>query len=139
MTTENVDAIKFGAFVRRMRLARKLSLRGMARAMPKMSASYLSQIEQAGCPLPTEQRIKDLAQILDVDADDLLARAGRISTDLVKIICLHPLEFAPLLRNMQVMSPKTIALLACEAQRLVMLEHSETHTPPQEECNESVD
>jgi len=135
MTTERVGAIEFGAFLRRLRLARKLSLRRMARSMPKMTASYLSQIERAGCPLPTEQRIRELAQILDVDVDDLLARAGRISTDLVKIICLHPSEFAKLLRNMQVMSPKTIALLACEAQRLAA-----THeTLSEEECNESVD
>jgi transcriptional regulator with XRE-family HTH domain len=90
-------AEKFGAFIRRHRQAREIGLREMA-SLVAISPAFLSKVELDEVPPPGEQNIKAIARILELDPDALLARAGKISTDLSEIIRRRPAEIAALLR-----------------------------------------
>jgi transcriptional regulator with XRE-family HTH domain len=89
---------KFGPFVRREREGREIGLREMAK-MIGVSPTYLSKVERDEFPPPAEDRVKKLAEILGLDADELLARAGRVASDLTEIIRRHPREAASFLRS----------------------------------------
>src|SRR3954462_1127865 len=89
---------KFGAFIRREREAKEIGLREMARLIG-VSPTYLSKIERSEFPPPAEDRVKAIAEILGQDADDLLALAGRVASDLSEIIKQQPREMAALLRT----------------------------------------
>jgi transcriptional regulator with XRE-family HTH domain len=106
----------FGAFVRRRRMEKELGLREMAK-MIGVSPTYLSQVERNEFPPPVEEKVKDIARILDCDADDLLARAGRVSSDISDIIKRKPVELAALLRTTKGMSAEQIAGLARRAKK----------------------
>ena len=69
-----------------------------------VSPTYLSKIERDEFPPPAEDKIMAIAEILNLDADELLALAGKISSDLTKIIKERPHEFAQLLRGTVAMS-----------------------------------
>ena len=89
---------KFGAFVRREREAKEIGLREMAK-MIGVSPTYLSKVERDEFPPPVEDKVKAIAKIINCDADELLARAGRVSSDLSDIIKRRPIELAALLRT----------------------------------------
>ena len=61
--------------------------------------------------------MRAIAKIIDCDADDLLARAGRVSTDITDIIKRHPVELTALLRTTKGLSADDIARLAQQAQK----------------------
>ena len=44
----------------------------------------LSKVERDEFPPPAEDKVKAIAKIIECDADDLLARAGRVSSDIVR-------------------------------------------------------
>ena len=69
---------KFGAFVRREREAKEIGLREMAK-MIGVSPTYLSKVERDEFAPPAEDKVKAIAKIIGCDADELLARAGRVS------------------------------------------------------------
>ncbi|WP_106477945.1 helix-turn-helix domain-containing protein [Phytohalomonas tamaricis] len=79
---------------------RRYSLRQVA-ARVGIEPAYLSKIEREEMPPPGEQTLKKLARDLELDADLLLAMAGKISTDLQAIICKRPQLFAQLLRQLK--------------------------------------
>lgn len=107
---------KFGAFIRREREAKEIGLREMAK-MIGVSPTYLSKIERDEFPPPAEDKVKALAKIIGCDADDLLARANRVSTDISDIIKRHPVEMAALLRTTKGLTADEISQLARKAQR----------------------
>jgi transcriptional regulator with XRE-family HTH domain len=107
---------KFGAFVRREREAREIGLREMSK-MIGVSPTYLSKVERDEFPPPAEDKVKAIAKIINCDADDLLARAGRVSSDLSDIIKRHPVELAALLRTTKGLTTDDIARLARNAQK----------------------
>src|SRR4026209_867589 len=107
---------KFGAFIRREREGKEIGLREMAK-MIGVSPTYLSKVERDEFPPPAEDTVKALPKIIDCDADDLLARAGRVSRDISDIIKRHPLELAALLRTTEGLTAEDIARLALEAQK----------------------
>src|ERR1700726_4086979 len=107
---------KFGEFVRRERGAKDIGLREMAK-MIGVSPTYLSKVERDEFPPPAEDKVKAIAKIIECDADDLLARAGRVSTDISDIIKRHPVELAALLRTTKGLKAEDIARLAREAQK----------------------
>jgi transcriptional regulator with XRE-family HTH domain len=107
---------KFGAFVRREREKKEIGLREMA-GMIRVSPTYLSMVERDAMPPPAEDKVKAIAKIINCDADDLLARAGRLSTDISDIIKSRPVELAALLRNTRELSIEEIARLARQAQK----------------------
>src|SRR6202051_4949496 len=89
---------KFGQFVRREREAKGVGLREMAK-MIGVSPTYLSKIERDEFPPPAEDKVRAIAKIIRCDVDDLLARAGRVSSEITDIIKRHPVELALLLRT----------------------------------------
>ena len=101
---------KFSAFIRRQRETRKISLREMAK-MIGVSSTYLSKVERDQIPPPTEAKVKVIARIIECDADELLARAGRVSSDLSDIIKRHPSELAALLRTTKDLTANDVAQL----------------------------
>jgi transcriptional regulator with XRE-family HTH domain len=90
----------FGPLVRREREAREIGLREMAK-MIGVSSTYLSKIERGEFPPPIEAKVKAIAKIIGRDADELLALAGRVASDLTEIIRRRPREIATLLRTVK--------------------------------------
>jgi ribosome-binding protein aMBF1 (putative translation factor) len=107
---------KFGEFVRRERVAKEIGLREMAK-MIGVSPTYLSKVERDEFAPPTEDKVKAIAQIIGCDVDELLARAGRVASDLSDIIKRHPVELAALLRTTKGLTMDDIARLARNAQK----------------------
>ena len=107
---------RFGAFIRREREAREIGLREMAK-MIRVSPTYLSKVERDEFPPPAEDKVKAIAKIIECDADDLLARAGRVSSDISDIIKRQPVELAALLRTAKDLKAEDIARLSREAQK----------------------
>jgi transcriptional regulator with XRE-family HTH domain len=104
---------KFGEFVRRERVAKEIGLREMAK-MIGVSPTYLSKIERDEFRPPVEDKVRAIAKIINCDADELLARAGRVSSDLSDIIKRRPIELAALLRTTNGLDAADIARLADE-------------------------
>src|SRR6478735_2134470 len=99
------DTRSFGEYVRERRLAKieedaAFSLRRVAERVG-IEPSYLSKIERGDQPPPGEETIRRLASELEEDADALLARAGKVSTDLLEIIRERPELVAELLRSIR--------------------------------------
>ncbi len=108
---------KFGAFIRRKREEKELGLREMAK-MVGVSSTYLSKCERDEFPPPAEDRVRKIAEIIGCDVDDLLARAGRVSTDISDIIKRHPVELTALLRTTKGMTADEVARLAGEVEKV---------------------
>jgi len=107
---------KFGQYVRREREAKEIGLREMAKIIG-VSPTYLSKIERDEFPPPAEDKVRAIAKIIKCDPDDLLARAGRVSSDISEIIKRQPVELAALLRTTKGLKVEDIARLAREAQK----------------------
>ena len=97
-TSTPIGRVKFGACIRQAREAKEVGLREMAKRIG-VSSTYLSKIERDEFPPPAEGKVKAIAAILGFAADDLLARAGRVSSDIADIIKRHPVELAALVRT----------------------------------------
>jgi transcriptional regulator with XRE-family HTH domain len=107
---------KFGEFVRRQRVAKEIGLREMAK-MIGVSPTYLSKVERDEFAPPTEDKVKAIARIIGCDVDELLARAGRVASDLSDIIKRYPVELAALLRTTKGLTADDIARLARNARK----------------------
>jgi HTH-type transcriptional regulator, competence development regulator len=107
---------KFGTFIRREREAKEIGLRAMARTIG-VSPTYLSKVERDEFLPPAEDKVKKIAEILDLDADELLALADRVSSDLSDIIKQQPREMAALLRTTKGLTADDLVRLARKVQR----------------------
>ena len=63
--------------------------------------SYLSKVERGEEPPPSEEKIRALAVELELDEDVLLALAGRVSSELRRIICKRPALVGSLIRTLK--------------------------------------
>lgn len=95
----------FGSFLREQREAkrsedRRFSVRQVAGRVG-VEPSYLSKVERNQAAPPSEETIKRLADDLDLDADVLLAMAGKVSTDLMEVIRTRPRMFGALIRELR--------------------------------------
>jgi transcriptional regulator with XRE-family HTH domain len=106
----------FGALVRRGREAKEIGLREMAKKIG-VSPTYLSKIERDAFDPPAEDKVRKIAEIIGRDADELLALAGRVSSDLTDIIRQRPREMADFLRAAKGLSAEDIARFARQAQK----------------------
>ena len=111
------DDSTFGTTVRRLREEKKLGLRKLAQ-MVGMSPVYLSKVERDEFNPPSEEKIKAIAEFLGLDADELLALAGRLPSDLTGIIQRHPREMATFLRPTNGLSNEEMQRLVEEARWL---------------------
>ena len=98
---------EFGEYVRQRREALQkedalgsFSLRRVAGRID-VEPSYLSKVERGEQPPPSEETVKKLAAVLGEDPDVLLALAGKVSGELLKIIRRRPKLFADLLRELK--------------------------------------
>jgi HTH-type transcriptional regulator, competence development regulator len=91
----------------------KFSLRSVASRVG-IEPSYLSKIERGLEPRPSEETTRALAKELDEDADVLLAMAGKVSSDLQKIIRKRPQLFAQLIRELKNMPDRAVLRLVRE-------------------------
>ena len=98
---------RFGAFIRRERETKEIGLREMAK-MIGVSATYMSKVERDEFPPPAEDKVRAIAKIIECDVDELLGRAGRVSSDITDIIKRHPREVAALLRTTKGFSAEKI-------------------------------
>jgi DNA-binding XRE family transcriptional regulator len=101
----------FGVLVRRERIAMDIGLRQMAKKIG-VSPTYLSKIERGDFDPPAEDKVMKIAEIIGRDPDELLARAGRVASDLTDIIRGRPREMALFLRVANGLTPDKIARLA---------------------------
>ena len=85
--------------------------------MVGISATYLSKVERDELPPPAEDRVKEIARLLDQDPDELLALAGRVASDLGEIIRERPREMASFLRTVRGMGPEEIRRLEEQARK----------------------
>lgn len=77
--------MKFGEALRARRMEKEVSLRKFAELVG-VSPTYLSQVEQMNVDPPTADRVKRMAELLDVNPDEWTALAGRVPEDLPEII-----------------------------------------------------
>src|SRR5579883_3176257 len=98
---------KFGAFIRREREAKEIGV----------SPTYLSKVERDEFPPPAEDKVRKIAGIIGQDADELLALAGRVASELTDIIRERPREMADFLRAAKGLTADDMARLARQAQR----------------------
>ena len=94
---------KFGNRIRSLREAKKkedptFSLRKFAEAVG-ISPTFLSKVETGEFAPPASERIKRMAELLGVDADELLALANKMDPDLSDIIKDRPKAMADFLRT----------------------------------------
>ena len=108
--------VKFGAYVRQEREEREFGLRELAK-MIGVSPTYLSKVERDEFPPPAEDKVRKIAKIFDIDVDELLALAGKVSSDLSEIIREHPRELAALLRTTRGMTADDVVCLARKAKK----------------------
>jgi len=108
---------EFGKILRREREMNKIGLREMAK-MIGVSPTYLSRVERGEVPPFSEGRIRDIAGILCLDVDELLASSGKVSSDLVGVILDHPKEMAGLIRAMKGLKGEDILRLTEMAKRV---------------------
>ena len=95
----------FGAYIRQRREAlrredRSFSVRKLAERLG-VQPSYLSKIELGQVGPPSEATTIRLARLLGENSDELLARAGKISSDLKDTIRRRPTLFAALIRQLR--------------------------------------
>lgn len=110
--------MKFGSYIRQARASmqddgKSLSLRAVARELD-IEPSYLSKIERDVVPPFSTENIVRLAQLLNLNSDELLARAGRISPDLEKIIKAKPKLLASVLRQIEHLPDEAVIRLTRE-------------------------
>ena len=94
---------EFGKRVRERRQALcqrgpQFSLRQVAERVG-VTPSFLSKVERGDLPPPSEAAIKRLAAILEENQDELLALAGKLSSDLKDAILRRPALMATLIRR----------------------------------------
>ena len=82
-----------------------------------VSPTYLSKVERDEFSPPAEDKVRKIAEIIKIDVDELLALAGKVSSDLSEIIREHPRELAALLRTTRDMTADDVVRLAREAKK----------------------
>jgi transcriptional regulator with XRE-family HTH domain len=102
----------FGPFIRRQRETLRaddprFSVRQLAVRIG-VEPSYLSKVERELEPPPSEPKIRALANELGEDPDSLLARAGKVSTDLQEAICRRPRLLSKLIRELNNQPEKAV-------------------------------
>lgn len=107
----------FGPTIRDMRLAKGYSLRKFA-DLVGVSPTYLSQVEQGNVDPPTAERVQKMAEILNGNADELTALAGRVPGDLPRIIQKQPTQMPELLREAKGLTVEQMQVLIDRARRL---------------------
>jgi transcriptional regulator with XRE-family HTH domain len=89
--------MNFGEMIRIRRKNKKIGLDDLASWLG-ISQKYLFLIETKK-EVPSETIIKHIAYFLDFDADYLLSKAGKVSSDIIDIILDDPVKMAKMIRE----------------------------------------
>ena len=108
--------MKFGRTVRKLREERNISIAQFARRVG-MSPTYLAPIERDVFPPPAEPKVVKIAKALGQNPDEFLALAGRIGTDLRRIIRRQPAVAGRLLRAIDGLGESDIDELVAVARK----------------------
>lgn len=100
---DEVPDDSFAATIRDARRSKGLTLRSLAQKVG-IDFTYLSKLENKRDDAPSEETIRRLAAELDLDAEDLLARAGKVSTA-IRDLAASDREFATFLRRLPDLQP----------------------------------
>ena len=97
--------MRFGAHIRELREkllkdSKEFSVRKVAIKIG-VEPAFLSKVERDIVPPPSETKIIALADLLGADRDVLLAMAGKVSSDVLKVIRNRPVLFAELVRRLK--------------------------------------
>jgi transcriptional regulator with XRE-family HTH domain len=98
--TGSLPRSAFGEVLRELREQKGIGLRQLA-AKIGISPSYLSNVETAKFPPPSEATLCAIAHDLGHNSDELLAMAGKTASDLSVIIRKYPRQFAAILRSLR--------------------------------------
>jgi PGF-pre-PGF domain-containing protein len=79
------ESQKFGTRLRELRTQAGLSLRELA-SQVNVDFTYLSKIENGALPPPSDKVIRQLAETLHADKDEMLTLAGKIPPDIAEIL-----------------------------------------------------
>ena len=93
-----VILVKFNQIIQKRRGEKGYSIRRLAE-MLEVSPGYLSRIESGQVPPPASALVKRMAELLDLNADKLLASADKVSDDLLQIIKNDPINMADMIRS----------------------------------------
>ena len=79
--------LSFGERLRRWRKGKGLSQRALAREAG-IDFTYVSKVENdvPGFESPSEEALTRMARALDVDADEMITRAGKVPSDVRRIL-----------------------------------------------------
>lgn len=110
-----LEPMEFGGFVRAKRVEKKVSLRKLAELVG-INFTYLSKIESNDLPPPAEDKIRLLAQHLELDADELFSLAQKIPGDLGQL-ALRP-KIPLLLRATETLDEVQVQKLIKMAEKL---------------------
>jgi HTH-type transcriptional regulator, competence development regulator len=94
---EGRDDMQFGSHLRDLRKARRLTQQQLADAVG-VDFTYISKVENGRVDPPSETTIRKIAGVLDVEAEELLAMAGKVSPELKDAAASEP-QLALLLRT----------------------------------------
>lgn len=100
----------FGDVIRVQRQSKDIGLRKLAESVG-ISATYLSKIERNELDPPAENRIVDIARLLDLDTDALMALAKRVPADVQEFLESHPAEAVLLLRKAREVGLRRLAAI----------------------------
>lgn len=111
----------FGQRIRELREAKlrgdpKFTLRQFATAVG-ISPTFLSKVERGEFDPPKAENIIKMAELLGVDADELLSLAGKYDPELGKIIKEQPTALPDLLRTVRGMSAEELRKLTDRARK----------------------
>ncbi len=89
----------FGKYLRRKRKQKKMSQRALA-SEAEVNFTYLSKVENdvPGFSSVSEPTLQKMADALDVDADEMITRAGKVPSD-VKQMLVDDFSLIKELRN----------------------------------------
>ncbi len=107
----------FGQRIRDLRIGQHITLRDFAKRLD-VSPTYISQIEQGNFKPPAEHVVVQMARILKLDPDELLALAGRVADDLAPIIRDKPRALAAFLRSAKQLTAEDIFQFQQQANRI---------------------
>ncbi len=93
----------FGSRIRELRVKKDLNLRDFAQRIG-IDFTYLSKIENGKVEPPSEKIIRVMAKELDVDAEELLALAGKFSSEEMRQAVQANPKVGLLLRKLQTRS-----------------------------------
>ncbi|NND71097.1 MAG: helix-turn-helix transcriptional regulator [Rhodothermales bacterium] len=97
----------FGKYLRRKRKKKNMSQRALA-SEAEVNFTYLSKVENdvPGFSTVSESTLKKMADALDVDADEMITRAGKVPSD-VKQMLVDDFSLIKKLRNRTGQSDQT--------------------------------